>query len=386
MNGALEGLRVLDITHVLAGPFAAYQLALLGAEVIKLESPHAPDCARGRGPDDEANARGLGLTYQVQGANKRALAVDLQDPRGRDIALDLAATCDVLVENYRTGSLARLGLGYDAVAARAPTLVYCSITGYGDTGPKAGEGAYDNVVQAASGAIAQSGGVKPGLSYVDYTAGYAAAYAISAALLQRARTGRGTRISVSMLEAAMSLMAPEAAALLTGGAARPKEAGIASYQTADGVLMLGAFKPAQYGRLATCLDEAGHPLPELETLNDWPAIWAASERIGTALAAIFAADTTAAWTARLRAHNLPAEAVVSLREAAAAPQLDARGYFATPPGGTAPVPLAPFRMASGGPALTNPPPTIGADTDAILAELGLDAERRALLRREGVIA
>lgn len=385
MNGALEGLRVLDITHVLAGPFAAYQLALLGAEVIKLESPHAPDCARGRGPDDAANSLGLGLTYQVQGANKRALAVDLKDPRGRDIALDLAATCDVLVENHRTGALARLGLGYDAVAARAPALVYCSITGYGDTGPKAGEGAYDNVVQAASGAIAQSGGVKPGLSYVDYTAGYAAAYAISAALLQRARTGRGTQISVSMLEVAMSLMAPEAAAALIGGAARPKEAGIRSYETADGVLMLGAFKPAQYGRLAACLEEAGHPLPELEALTDWPAVWAASERVGTALAAIFAADTTAAWTARLKAHDLPAEPVVPLREAVASPQLAARGYFATPPGGIAPVPLAPFRMAEGGPALVGPPPTVGADTDAILAELGLTAERRALLRREGVI-
>lgn len=385
MTGALEGLRVLDITHVLAGPFAAYQLALLGAEVIKLESPHAPDCARGRGPDDAANAQGLGLTYQVQGANKRALAVDLADPRGHAIALDLAATCDVLIENYRTGTLERLGLGYAAVSERAPGLVYCSITGYGDTGPKAHTGAYDNVIQAASGAIAQSGGVKPGLSYVDYTAGYAAAYAISAALLQSARTGKGTHISVSMLEVAMSLMAPEAAACLAGGSKRPKEAGIRAYETADGVLMLGAFTPSQYRRLAQCLTEAGHSLPALETLADWPDVWAASERLAPALAAIFAADTTEVWMARLTAHNLPAEPVIPLHEAVEAAQLEARGYFARPPGGTVPLPLSPFRMATGGPELIAPPPAVGAHTDAILAELGINAERRATLRAKGVI-
>ena len=258
MAGAFEHLRVLDLTHVLAGPFCAYQLALLGADVIKIEPPHRPDCARGRGPDDARNADGLGLNYQVQGANKRALAVDLGCERGREILLDLARGSDVFLENYSTGALERLGLGYDAVAAVRPDIVYCSMTGFGDVGPRAGTGAYDNVIQAASGIIAQSGWHKPGVSFVDYAAGYSAAFAIASALFRRQRTGRGARISASMLEVAMTLMAPEAAAAqYPVKVDRGKEAGIGEYDTRDGRLMLGAFTPEQYRALGACLAAAG---------------------------------------------------------------------------------------------------------------------------------
>ena len=180
--GALTGVTVLDITHVLSGPFCTYQLALLGADVLKIEDPRDPDCSRGRGPDADANAEGLGLNFQVQGGNKRAIALNLQDDAGRNILRRLASTADVLVENFSTGALTRLGLAYDDLSEINPCLIYCSITGYGDTGPEASTGAYDNVIQAASGTIAQCGGIKAGVSFIDYATGYAAAFAVTSAL------------------------------------------------------------------------------------------------------------------------------------------------------------------------------------------------------------
>ena len=385
MVGALNGIRVMAFTHVLAGPFAAYQLALLGADVIKIEDPNQPDCARGRGPALSLNATGMGLTFQVQGANQRALALDLRDPRGAAVARSLAQGHDVLIENFRTGRLAGLGLGYDALSAGNPGLVYCSMTGYGDTGPKAETAAYDNVIQAASGTIAQSGGIKPGLSFVDYATGYAAAFAISAALIQRFRTGAGTHISLSMLEVAMTMMAPEAVAALTGGQGKAKEPGLQAYETEDGILMLGAFQPHQYRRLGECLNAHGWNVPELAGIRDWPDIRAVASRLSTALKAVFASATAMYWSERLQEWGLPAEKIVPLSDAVRAPQLQARGFFATPPGGMAPVPLSPFSLRDGGAALTRPAPQMGEHSQEILAEIGLSGEDIAILKRDGVV-
>ncbi|GIR43397.1 MAG: hypothetical protein CM15mP54_02510 [Paracoccaceae bacterium] len=146
--------------------------------------PEAPDCARNRGPIAELNKNGLGLTYQVQGGNKKSLAIDLRTDAGRETLLRLVESADVFLENYSTGVMEELGLG-TIITRRNPGIVYCSMTGYGDKGPKSFKGAYDNTIQAASGIISQSDGNKPGLSFVDYAAGYSAAFAISAALLQK---------------------------------------------------------------------------------------------------------------------------------------------------------------------------------------------------------
>jgi len=385
MSGALDGIRVMAFTHVLAGPFAAYQLALLGADVIKIEDPHQPDCARGRGFNDTQNAAGMGSTYQVQGANQRSLALNLRDPRGVALARTLAESRDVLIENFRTGRLAGLGLGYDALAADNPGLVYCSMTGYGDTGPRAETAAYDNVIQAASGAVAQSGGVKPGLSFVDYATGYAAAFAVCAALIQRFRTGHGTHISLSMLDVAMTLMAPEAVAALAGGKGKLKEPGLQAYETEDGILMLGVFQPHQYRRLEECLRAHGWTVPELASIRDWPDIQAVAPQLSMVLKAVFRSGPAVQWAQRLQDYDLPAEKIIPLAEAVHSPQLQARGFFATPPGGTTPVPLAPFSLRDGGAALTRPAPALGAHSDEILAELGLSDEDIALLRRDGVV-
>ncbi len=387
MINAYESVSVLDLTHVLAGPFCAYQFALLGADVIKVEPPDSADCARGRGPDHAANALGLGLNYQVQGANKRALALDLTHPRGREILRALAAKADVLIENYTTGSLDALDLGPAALCQQYPRLIYCSITGYGDVGPRARTGAYDNVIQAASGIIAQSGGHKPGLSFVDYATGYAAAFAISAALRQRDTTGKGTKISVSMLETAMSLMAPEvAAAQQADTITRRKEPGISAYQTLDGVLMPGAFTPAQYRKLAACLELIGINLSEARICRDWPDIWNNSDVLKAKLEKVFTTRSADSWVEILHAADLPAERITTLDEAVANLQLDARAYFAPHPNDSGvKLPLGPSRFTDGGPAIRRPPPLHGEHSDEILAELGLDPTEIASLRAMGIV-
>ena len=206
---AFEGYRVLDLTHVLAGPFSTYQLAVLGAEVIKVEPPDAPDIVRVEGAVEALNREGMGVMFQSQGANKRGLSLNLKSEAGRDIFKRLAAGADVVVENYRAGALPSLGLGYDELAALNPSLIYCSITGFGQTGPKAGHTAFDNVIQARSGLMATTGTVhsaplRVGAPVLDYGTGAQAAFAIAAALLRRERTGERQRLDVSMLDATQS--------------------------------------------------------------------------------------------------------------------------------------------------------------------------------------
>lgn len=388
MTGALNGINVLDLTHVLAGPFCSYQLGLLGADVVKIENPSQPDCARGRGPDDALNAAGLGLNYQVQGANKRSLALDLRTPEGAEVLRTLARTADVLVENYATGALAAMGLDYDALSAANPRLIYCALTGYGDSGPQGRDGAYDNVIQAASGTIGQCGGVKPGVSFIDYATGYAAAFAISAALSQRSQTEQGAYISVSMLEVAMQMMAPEAAAAQHADpVVRGKEAGIASYQTQNGTVMLGAFHPAQYRKLAGVLDGMGHPLPWLSQIESWPDVWALGEDVKAALARIFLTADADTWVSRLRAADLPAERVRTLAEAVSLPQLAARAYFQpSPADASLPLPTTAFHMDGAPAPIRRAPPTLGEHSRAILADMGLDKAQIDQLYAQGVVA
>src|SRR5262245_26814076 len=183
-------MRVLDLTHVLAGPFCTYMLALLGADTIKIEPPDEPDEVRGRGIDPTLNAELMGTNYQTQNSNKRAITLNLKLQKGRDVLCRLATKADIFVENYRTGALQQLGLGYDDMRAVNPRIVYCSMTGFGQTGPRASVNAYDNVIQAASGLMSLTGTaevtpLKAGAAIIDYASGVNAAFAIASALVRR---------------------------------------------------------------------------------------------------------------------------------------------------------------------------------------------------------
>lgn len=388
-----HGIRVLDLTHVLAGPFCAYQLALLGADVVKIEPPHSPDTARERGPDDALNAAGLGINYLVQGSNKRSLALDLATEEGRAILLDLVDGADVLVENYRAGALEGLGLGAEVLCSRNPRLIYCSITGFARGHEREAINAYDNVIQAASGVMARTAGrsgepVKSGASFIDYATGYAAAFAISAALFQRQTSGKGQVIDCAMFDTALTLMAPEAAAALYEGPVqpRPKEAGLGTYETADGLLMLGAFNVRQNKRLWEALGRT-----DFAALDGWPALWGAAQAMHEALVPIMRTRSAAEWEDYLHAIGIPAERVRTLDEAARLPHLRERGFFHTldaalPGAAPVAVPLAPFSYAAAGPAIDRPPPRLGEHSAEILAEIGRSAAEVEALKAQGVIA
>ncbi len=228
MTRPFEGIRIIDATHVLAGPFAAYQLGLLGADVIKVEHPGDPDQSRGNGPDWDLNRAGMGTQYLTQNANKRCITLDLKQEAAREVFRRLVAQADVLVENFRPGAFDALGLGYEALSALNPRLVYCSISAFGQQGPRGQQTAYDHVIQATSGMMActgtqQANPIKLGAPAIDYATGTMGAFALSAALFQRERTGRGQRIDLAMLDVALVMMATHMTAhSRTGRAAKPR--------------------------------------------------------------------------------------------------------------------------------------------------------------------
>jgi crotonobetainyl-CoA:carnitine CoA-transferase CaiB-like acyl-CoA transferase len=216
------GIRVIDVTHVLAGPFATYQLAVLGADVIKVEHPDEPDQSRSGGTDKGLNRAQLGTSFLAQASNKRAITLDLKAECDRDILKKLVAAADVFVENYRPGALEALGLGYEALSAINPRLIYASFSAFGDSGPNRERTAYDHVIQATSGIMAMTGTadfnpVMFGAPAIDYATGTTGAFALSAALFQRERSGRGQRIDMAMLDVAMILMSSHLTGYLRNG-------------------------------------------------------------------------------------------------------------------------------------------------------------------------
>ena len=395
-----EGYRVLDLTHVLAGPFCTYQLAVLGAEVIKIEPPGDPDMMRAEGGIESLNRQGLGTMFQSQGANKRALSLDLKCEAGRAIFRQLAAGADVVVENYRAGALASLGLGYEDLAPQNPSLIYCSITGFGQTGPKAGHTAFDNVIQARSGLMATTGTVhsapvRVGAPVIDYGTGAQAALAIAAALLRRERTGKGQRLDVSMFDATLVLMSSATVtselsgrAPVPHGNSHPSRYAYACYPTGDGHLMLGVHTARQHERLWRALGR--EDLAE-ETRASGPRdTEAAFERLRSVLREILGERSAGEWEALLVEAGVPASRVRSLDEALADPQLEGRAALQRAEGfagfgSAARVPVSAATWSEDGPEIRSPPPSHGEHSDAILGELGYSVAEVADLRERGVV-
>jgi crotonobetainyl-CoA:carnitine CoA-transferase CaiB-like acyl-CoA transferase len=398
MGRPFEGIRVIDATHVLAGPFAAYQLALLGADVIKVEHPEEPDQSRGTGGDRALNRAGMGTYALTQNSNKRSLTLDLKQEGGKAVMRRLLEGADVLVENYRPGAFEALGFGPEAVAALNPRLIYCSMSAFGQQGPRSGQTAYDHVIQATSGIMAATGTaesnpIKLGAPVIDYATGTMGAFALAAALFQRERTGRGQRIDLAMLDVAMMMQASQVAAFLrTGKGPAPHGnthpyATNCAYEAADGALvMLGASNLRQQRRLWTALGR-----PELAKADN-EARLAAYEAEAEVLRGVMRTRGADEWESYLQARHIPAARVRSMAEAMADPHLDARAHLLHrfpdgAPGvdGGFGVPVAAFGLAHGGPRVDAPPPRLGADTDAVLAELGYAPGDIAALRASGAV-
>ncbi len=394
----LDGIRVLDLTNVLAGPFATAHLALLGADVVKIEHPDGGDLARKLGAVPHLNAALMGTSFLAQNANKRSLTLNLKDDRGREVLLRLAGGADVLVENFRPGVMARLGCAWESLRQVNPRLVYCAISGFGQTGPDAFKPAYDQIIQGLSGVMAINGDerltpLRCGFPVCDTVGGLNAAFAIMAALYHRARTGEGQFIDVALLDSIMPLLGWVAANWLIGGVP-PQPMGndnftaapSGTFPTADGFINIAANQQEQWEALAEIVG-----VPELkadERFRQRDARKRNRPALTRLLEPKLRQRPTAEWVCALNRAGVPAGAIPSLQDALASAQVAHRGTLQTvlAPGigdlqlfsTTAKFERTPGRVDA-------PPPRLGADSDAVLQDAGYSGDEIAALRAAGVV-
>ena len=396
-DAPLAGVRVLDLTNVLAGPFACHQLAHLGADVLKVEAVGRGDLARNLGADPELSARGMGISFLAQNAGKRSLTLNLKADAGKEVLRRLVRKADVLVENFRPGVMDRLDLGAGALRAENPALIYCAISGFGQTGPWTDRPAYDQIVQGVSGLMSvtgtqDSGPLRAGYPLADTIGGLTAAMAITAALNA---PQRGCVIDVSMLEAVLATMGWVVSNHLIGGVdpvrsgnENPTSAPSGAFQCADGLVNIAANKDEQWVLLARHLgrdDLLADPL--YATREDRKAH---RLRLKAQLETVLTTRTATEWADALNTIGVPAGPVLSLQDILAHPQMQGRDFlshFEDVPGLDQPVDVVRMGAMIDGarPAVSTPPPSLGQDTDAVLADLGYDGAQIAQMREKGVI-
>ncbi len=391
----LRGIRVLDLTNVLAGPFCTHQLAHLGAEVIKVEQPGGGDLARQLGMNEELSAQGMGISFLAPNPGKKSLTLNLKSAQGRAILHRLVEGADVLVENFRPGVMDRLGLGHDALRAVNPRLIYCAISGFGQTGPHSNRPAYDQIIQGLSGAMAVTGGpdsapLRAGWPIADTVGGLTAAMAICAALNA---PDRGTFIDVAMLDSLIATMGWAVSNLLIGGIA-PVPAGnenltsapSAAYRCADGLLNIAANKQQQWEALARHLGLAAmldddRFRTRFDRRNNRAALNAAIE-------AALAPRPAATWEAELNALGVPAGRILSVQQALDDPQYRHRDQIARytlTDGRQIEAVRTGLHLDGQAARADGAPPELGQHTDDILGTLGYCADDIAALRQSGAI-
>ncbi|MCA9728657.1 MAG: CoA transferase [Candidatus Eisenbacteria bacterium] len=394
----LSGIRVLDLTNVLAGPFATLHLGLLGAEVIKIENPKDGDLARKLGIVPDLNDQLMGTSFLAQNANKKSATLNMKAPEGKEIFRRLVATADVLVENFRPDVMKRLGLGYETLREINPRLIYCAISGFGQTGPDADKPAYDQIIQGLSGEMSVNGDehtspLRAGFPVCDTVGGLNGAFAIMAALYHREHTGEGQFIDVAMLDSIMPLMGWVAANWLIGGhpptlmgndnfTAAPS----GTFRTRDGFLNLAANKQEQWESVCDVLG-----LPELKTDPRFQKrdIRKQNRRqLTPILEERLVQKTTKEWVGVLNERGVPSGEILSLQDALAQPQIKHRGTLKdVPVEGIGTIPLfgltAQFEKTPG--AITGSPPRLSAHTAEVLESIGVSAKELEELRAKGVV-
>jgi crotonobetainyl-CoA:carnitine CoA-transferase CaiB-like acyl-CoA transferase len=394
MAGALDGIRVIDQTQVMAGPFASMLLADMGAEVFKVE-PLDGEHARHVGPEA---APGVAASFLAVNRGKKGLTLDLKQPEGVAVLKRLVATADVLVENYRPGVAQRLGVDYDALAAVNPRLVYCSVSGFGQTGPYASRGGYDLIAQGMAGIMSATGSdggppVKVGVPVADLGAGLFALLGILCALRARRITGRGQRVDTSLFEAALALSAWEATEYWYTGEI-PKRLGTAhrlnapyqAFRASDGYFTVGAANPKLWPIFAGLI---GRPEltqdPRFKGVGDRVKNRAALER---EIEAATSKETRAHWLAKCEAAGIPAGPIYSIPEAQADPHAQARGMVQElehPQAGRVKALGNPVKLSRSPATLRSAAPLLGADTDAVLAGIGYTTAEIGALRARKVL-
>jgi crotonobetainyl-CoA:carnitine CoA-transferase CaiB-like acyl-CoA transferase len=402
MTRPFDGVRILDFTQVLAGPYATFQFALMGADVVKVERREGEDLRymdMRRTPLSNAlREQGLMPRWQAVNAGKRSLTLDLQKPEAIAIVKQLAAEADVVAENFRPGVMDRLGIGYAALSALNPRLIYCSISAFGQTGPDRLGAGYDGKIQAMSGLMAMTGHAstgptRAGFAVCDVIAGSTAAFAIASALYHRSQTGKGQLIDVSMLEAAIAFLSSEVADFtmtgvtpaLMGNRAVSLAPTADLFATGDGYILLAVTFERQVRALmqglgrADVLDDPRFADEIARGSNET----ALREIIETALAAKSARE----WETILNEAGAPCASIWTLQEILGHPQIAARQAIHEVPTSNGPARLAGlgFKLAHGGGAIDRPAPRLGEHNDEVLAAVGYTADARDTLRKNNVI-
>jgi crotonobetainyl-CoA:carnitine CoA-transferase CaiB-like acyl-CoA transferase len=390
--GPLAGIKVLDLSRVLAGPWAGQVFADLGAEIIKIERPGQGDDTRAWGPPFVTN--GPSAYFLCANRGKKSVTMDIGNPKGQALIRQLAAQSDVVLENFKLGGLAKLGLGPADLCGLNPRLVYCSITGFGQTGPYRERAGYDFMMQGMGGLMSVTGApdgepMKAGVAVVDLFTGMYAATAVLAALLERERSGLGQHIDLALFDVQIATMANQIASYLVSGEQPPRlgnaHPSIVPYQvfaTADGHIILAIGNDEQFARFCAL---AGVPVLALdERYATNPARVRNRATLIPILEMRLREQTSQDWLTALEAAKIPAGPINNFTDLDADPQVRARGIFNDLGNGIRAV-ASPMRFSRTPGDDTRPPPALGADTDDILAALGLDAAAIAALRRGGVI-
>jgi len=397
MSKPLEGIRVLDLTNVLAGPFCCHQLAHLGAEVIKVEAVGRGDLARQLGADPELNAKGMGVSFLAQNAGKKSVTVNLKHEQGKALFLKLVKTADVVVENFRPGVMDRLGVGHAVLKQIKPELVYCAISGFGQDGPWVHRPAYDQIIQGASGVMSitgddQSAPLRVGYPVADTVGGMTAAFAVAGALNGKPR---GSFIDVSMLESVLATMGWVVSNHLIAGvepSANGNEnitsAPSGAFKAGGGLINIAANKDEQWVLLANHLrlshlcDQSAYATREMRKTNRLA--------LKAELEAVLETRPARDWAKELNRIGVPAGAVLTVPEILAMPQIADRGFlcaFQDVPGVDRDIQVATtgIKLNGSAPTTKNPPPLLGEHNVQVWGELGLSEDDLKSLEQEGAI-
>jgi crotonobetainyl-CoA:carnitine CoA-transferase CaiB-like acyl-CoA transferase len=397
MTKPFAGIRILDFTRYVAGPFGTYQMALLGADVIKIE-PKAGDDMRHSQMSKEWAAKGLGPSFMGINSNKRSLTLDLQKPKAVEIVKRLAKDADIVWENFRPGIMDRFGLGYDVLKGINPRLIYCAVSGFGQNGPERGTAAFDGKLQAMSGIMSitgheDKGPTRAGFALCDTIGAMTAAFAVSSALSQRTVTGEGQFVDVSMLDAALSFISGQVAEYTLTGHIHRQFGNLSStgkvtgnrFKAGEGDLMLAVMTERQYANLMKGLGRE-------DTLTDprfvdWPSRSKNEPALREIIEDALASDSAKNWEQRLTAVDVPCAGIWAISEIVHHPQLAHRDVIQKVQSDEGELTLvgSGFRLAHGGGSIDRPPPKIGEHNAEILAEAGYGADEIAALSDEGAV-